>query len=103
MTENIHGQDHISAQEYYAGFTNRHGSLGNRFKDIDDEVHFHDLRRELREPSTINFVLDFGDEDAFCATNLEEEDLKLLLRKPVCLYQSASMEIMIIWQTNNIY
>lgn len=82
MTENIHGRDHISAQEYYAGFTNRHGSLGNRFKDIDDEVHFHDLRRELREPSTINFVLDFGDEDAFCATNLEEEDLKLLLRKP---------------------
>lgn len=92
MTENIHARDHSSAQEYYAGFTNRHGSLGNRFKDIDDEVHFHELRRKLREPSTINFVLDFGDEDAFCATNLEGEDLKLLLRKPVCFYYNASIE-----------
>lgn len=39
----------------------------------------------LEEAQTQNFVLDFGNEDAWCAVNLEREDVASLLRYPVSI------------------
>lgn len=84
MTENIYARDLLSPQDYYAGFTSDRGSFKDRFKDIDEEAHFVNSMRQLGDPHTHNFVLDFGNEDAFCATDLETDEMKLLLKKPVC-------------------
>jgi hypothetical protein len=71
-----------SPYEYYASFTDR-PSLQNIFRDIDEESCFNAYNRRLRDSQTQNFVLDFGNEDAWCAMNLSHEDFSLLLRKPV--------------------
>ena len=84
MAEHIHARDGLTPQDYYDGFTNDRGSLKDRFKNIDDKIHFDNSIKQLDDPHTENFVLDFGNEDAFCAMNLEAEDLLLLLKKPVC-------------------
>lgn len=70
-----------SPYEYYASFTDR-PSLQNIFRDIDEESCFNAYNRRLRDSQTQNFVLDFGNEDAWCAMNLSHEDFSLLLRKP---------------------
>ncbi|RHZ43210.1 uncharacterized protein CDV56_100933 [Aspergillus thermomutatus] len=67
--------------EYYASFTGR-PALQDKFRDIDEESCFHAYLRRLRDAQTQNFVLDFGNDDAWCAMNLGQEDFGLLLRKP---------------------
>ncbi|RLL92992.1 hypothetical protein CFD26_100450 [Aspergillus turcosus] len=67
--------------EYYASFTSR-PALRDKFRDIDDESCFYAYVRRLRDAQTQNFVLDFGNDDAWCAMNLGQEDFGLLLRKP---------------------
>lgn len=88
MAEAVYTRDLLNPQEYYARLggdrTSREGSLKDRFHDIDDKAHFVDYMSLLQNPLTENFVLDFGNEDAWCATNLNEDELKLLLRGPVC-------------------
>lgn len=84
MAEHNHSRDGPTPQDYYDGFTSDRGSLKDRFKNIDEQVHFDNSVQQLSDPHTKNFVLDFGNDDAFCAMNLETEDLKLLLKKPVC-------------------
>lgn len=69
--------------EYYGSFTDSPDLL-DKFNDIDDEVHFHDYLRLLQKYDTKNFVLDFGNDDAWCALNLEESDFTSLLGKYVC-------------------
>lgn len=70
--------------EYYSSFT--YGPhLKDQFHDIDDVDTNRSYLHRLQDMSTRNFVLDFGNEDAYCALNLEESDLALLLRRPVCL------------------
>lgn len=67
---------------YYASFPRR-PSLSAKFCDIDEEVNFRDYLRFLQEASTQNFVLDLGNEDAWCAVNLEKDDITTLLGAPV--------------------
>ncbi|GIC91938.1 uncharacterized protein Aud_008393 [Aspergillus udagawae] len=67
--------------EYYASFTDR-PTLQGKFRDIDEESCFYAYNRRLRDAQTQNFVLDFGNDDAWCAMNLSQEDFGLLLRKP---------------------
>ncbi|RHZ46669.1 hypothetical protein CDV55_100792 [Aspergillus turcosus] len=67
--------------EYYASFTSR-PALRDKFRDIDDESCFYAYVRRLRDAQTQNFVLDFGNDDAWCAMNLGQEGFGLLLRKP---------------------
>lgn len=70
--------------EYYSSFT--YGPhLKDQFHDIDDADTYASYLHQLQDMSTRNFVLDFGNEDAYCALNLEEPDLTLLLRRPVRL------------------
>lgn len=73
----------LSPQEYYANLSGDRPSLGGKFHDIDDKTHFYNAMRRLEEPCTRNFVLDFGNEDAWYAADLDTEDVKLLLSRPV--------------------
>ncbi|KAF4252946.1 hypothetical protein CNMCM8714_006934 [Aspergillus fumigatus] len=77
-----------SPYEYYASFTDR-PSLQNIFRDIDEESCFNAYNSRLRDSQTQNFVLDFGNEDAWCAMNLSHEDFSLLLRKPVLILTTS--------------
>lgn len=70
-----------TAAEYYSSFSNRPG-LAQKFNNIDEEVHFRDYQKHLQDAATQNFVLDFGNDDAWCAVNLDEEDFAALLNTP---------------------
>jgi hypothetical protein len=79
-------RDQLSPKDYYAALDSDRGSawpLKDKFHDIDDKTHFKPYMKRLSDPLTKNFVLDFGNEDAFCATDLETVEFQLLLRKPV--------------------
>ncbi|KAJ5082526.1 hypothetical protein N7532_011569 [Penicillium argentinense] len=82
MAEHIYARDLLSPEDYYASFTTDRGSLKDRFHDIDNKANFAQSMKLLESPTTHNFVLDFGNEDAFCATNVETDEIKLLLRRP---------------------
>lgn len=88
MAEAVDARDLLSPQEYYAALsgdrTSPEHSLKDKFHDIDDKTHFTHYMDRLQNPLTENFVLDFGNEDAWCATNLKKDELKLLLSRPVC-------------------
>lgn len=69
-------------REFYQSFAGS-SRLKGRFHDIDEEIHFQTYLRLLQNVETQNFVLDFGSDDAWCALNLEEKDIALLLHRPV--------------------
>ena len=69
-------------EDYYSSFTSC-PHLETKFQDIDEEVNFKAYLQYLRDARTQNFVLDFGDNDAWCAVNLEQKDIATLLHKPV--------------------
>lgn len=54
-------------------------------QSIDEKMQFYGAMRRLEDPLTRNFVLDFGNDDAWCASDLDTDELKLLFSKPVCL------------------
>lgn len=71
--------------EYYSSLERR-PHLYDKFHDIDDKAYFMAYSKLLGEAQTQNFVLDFGNEDAWCAVNLEKEDIASLLRSPVSIF-----------------
>jgi len=73
--------------EYYSSFE-KQPHLCDKFRDIDDEASFLTYLHLLEDAHTRNFVLDFGNEDAWCAVNLEREDIASLLRSPVSIDRS---------------
>lgn len=83
MTDSVYSRNLQSPYDYYSSLRSDRGSLEDRFNDIDNRTHFDDYLHRLQHPHTRNFVLDFGNEDAWCATDLDTEDVKLLLGKPV--------------------
>lgn len=83
MSETVYSRDSTTTpQEYYSGLGND-GSIEEKFKDIDDKTQFYGAMRRLEDPLTKNFVLDFGNDDAWCASDLDTNELNLLLSKPV--------------------
>ncbi|KAJ5917722.1 hypothetical protein N7454_010097 [Penicillium verhagenii] len=72
-------RDPLDPKQYYEGLKGAHGSLQHKFNDIDEKFHFEAYMLRLKKPNTQNFVLDFGNEDAYCATDLVTEDFKALL------------------------
>ncbi|KAJ5651689.1 hypothetical protein N7507_009115 [Penicillium longicatenatum] len=72
----------LDPKKYYEGIQGHQGSLRDKFNDIDDPAYFRQYMHLLKEPETQNFVLDFGNEDAYCATDLVTEDFKALLSPP---------------------
>jgi hypothetical protein len=81
----------LSPQEYYSSLSGARPSLEEKFHDIDDKTHFYNAMHRLEDPRTRNFVLDFGNEDAWCGADLDTEDVKLLLSRPVCRCCSISV------------
>ncbi|KAL2847988.1 hypothetical protein BJX68DRAFT_106916 [Aspergillus pseudodeflectus] len=75
----------MTPEEYYSSFPGNL-SISKKFRNIDEELHFRDNLASLRDAQTRSFVLDFGNEDAWCAVDLEQEDLTALLThsKPRC-------------------
>ncbi|KAL2001317.1 hypothetical protein VTN02DRAFT_1917 [Thermoascus thermophilus] len=78
----VSGSQPHDRAEYYSSFSTRPG-LAQKFKNIDEEVHFRDYLQHLQDAMTQNFVLDFGNDDAWCAVNLEKEDFVALLDTPL--------------------
>ncbi|PIG83512.1 ankyrin repeat-containing protein [Aspergillus arachidicola] len=66
-------------KEYYSSFK-ANSNLQEKFHNIDDEAQFRAYLGYLQDVQTWNFVLDFGNDDAWCAVDLEEEDIATLLR-----------------------
>lgn len=91
MSDSSAGRIHQSPVEYYGSFTDR-PHLKEKFHDIDDEAHFRTYRLLLQRYDTQNFVLDFGNDDAWCALNLEEDDFTRLLRRYVRYHASANQD-----------
>jgi hypothetical protein len=80
----------MTPEEYYASFPGNL-SISKKFRNIDEELHFRDNLASLRDAQTRSFVLDFGNEDAWCAVDLEQEDLTALLTHSVCDRQTVSV------------
>jgi hypothetical protein len=81
MAEGIYSPD--SPEEYYASLQGTQGSLESKFNSIDDKTNFEDYMQRLKNPLTRSFVLDFGNDHAYCATDLDTTDLRGLLSRPV--------------------
>lgn len=75
--------------EYYQSFTES-PRLKDRFQNIDEDIYFQYLTL-LQNVGTVNFALDFGNDDAWCALNLGEGDIALLLGRAVCLFNYISV------------
>jgi hypothetical protein len=52
------------------------------FRNFDDERNFDLFDRQTRNPSSTNFCIDFGEDDAFCAFDLDAHAYSKLLRTP---------------------
>ncbi|CAI7635663.1 hypothetical protein PCG10_000353 [Penicillium crustosum] len=81
MSHTTDSRDSTAPQDYYSSLDDE-GSLVEKFKNIDDKTQFYTAMRCLEDPLTQNFVLDFGNEEAWCASDLGTNELKLLLSKP---------------------
>ncbi|KAJ5420886.1 hypothetical protein N7465_003405 [Penicillium sp. CMV-2018d] len=81
MSHTTDSRDSTAPQDYYSSLDDE-GSLVEKFKNIDDKTQFYTAMRSLEDPLTQNFVLDFGNEEAWSASDLGTNELKLLLSKP---------------------
>src|SRR5277367_1941815 len=57
-------------------------ALCQKFQNIDEARGYEICQKDLRSANTHNFVVDFSDAEARCATNLTTEDIKILLEAP---------------------
>jgi hypothetical protein len=76
-----------AAAEYYKSIhvNDKSPSFADRFKDIDDAANFEHYQKLLMNADTKNFVLDFGDDDAWCAVNLDQDEFGALSEETVRL------------------
>ncbi|KAJ5826927.1 hypothetical protein N7447_003690 [Penicillium robsamsonii] len=81
MSYTTDSHESTAPQDYYSSLDDE-GSLVGKFESIDDEAQFRTAMCRLKDPLTQNFVLDFGNEEAWCASDLRTDELKLLLSKP---------------------
>lgn len=66
-----------TAAAYYASLSSQI-PLSEKFRNIDDAQYFRHCQQMLMDSSTRNFVLDFGDEDAWCGFDLTKDDFVAL-------------------------
>ncbi|KAH8697412.1 hypothetical protein BGW36DRAFT_167682 [Talaromyces proteolyticus] len=71
-----------TAAGYYKSISVNDSNLAERFSDIDDAASFQEKQKLLVNPATRNFVLDFGNEDAWCAGDLDENEFTALINEP---------------------
>lgn len=73
---------HQPAADYYKSLS-AGPSLAEKFSDIDDAHNFRQCQQKLLNSTTRNFVLDFGDQDAWCGFDLKKEEFVSLMRDQV--------------------
>ena len=56
--------------------------LSSSLKDLDDSANLRGLERSVTDPHSRNFLVDFGDDDAWCAFDLEVDAFSRALEKP---------------------
>lgn len=71
----------LEGPEYYQNLDS--DEIASQFKDFDDSFYFRMFDERLRRPESQNFVLDFGDDAAWCAFDLSVDAVSKLLRCPV--------------------
>ncbi|EQL37620.1 hypothetical protein BDFG_01194 [Blastomyces dermatitidis ATCC 26199] len=67
------------AKDYYSSVTSSRPQLWESFRNLDNAIHFAECQGCLVDEATQNFVVDFGDDEAYAAFDLEEEDFAALL------------------------
>lgn len=71
------------AKDYYSSITGR-PQLWDAFRNLDNAIYFAECRGCLIDETTQNFLVDFGNDEAHAAFDLDEEDFAALLSSPVC-------------------
>ncbi|KAF2761742.1 hypothetical protein EJ05DRAFT_507375 [Pseudovirgaria hyperparasitica] len=66
--------------DYYQDIENLR--IRQRFKDFDDPKNYERFDLDVRNPDTKNLVVDFGDDEAYCASNLNSNDIADILDAP---------------------
>ena len=73
---------HQTAADYYKSLSSE-PTFAGIFSDIDDAHNFRQCQQKLLTSTTRNFVLDFGDQDAWCGFDLEKDEFVSLMKDPV--------------------
>lgn len=92
MSSTTDSRESTAPQDYYSSLDDE-GPLVEKFKNIDDKTQFYLAMRRLQDPLTQNFVLDFGNDEAWCASDLDTNELKRLLSKPVSLFRRLDLSL----------
>ncbi|EED24334.1 conserved hypothetical protein [Talaromyces stipitatus ATCC 10500] len=71
--------NHQTAVDYYKSLSSQ-PSLAEKFSNIDDAHYFRQCQQTLLNGTTRNFVLDFGDQDAWCGFDLQKEEFVSLMK-----------------------
>lgn len=83
ITSSSHRSVSKSPIEYYAQFADSCPGLAQKFRDIDQSIYYNESKILLLDPNTQNFVVDFGNDDAWCAVNLEKTEVERLIDSEV--------------------
>lgn len=75
-----------TAAEYYTGLSSKRTGLDQKFRNIDDADNYAEYQTRLLDARARNFVLDFGNEDAWCAVDLQKDDWAAVMQTPVWLH-----------------
>lgn len=73
---------HQTATAYYKSLSSE-PALAEKFSNIDDAHNFRQCQQKLLNSATRNFVLDFGDQDAWCGFDLPKEEFVSLMKDQV--------------------
>jgi hypothetical protein len=73
---------HQTAADYYMSLSLQ-PDLADKFSNIDDAHNFRQCQQKLLTSTTRNFVLDFGDQDAWCGFDMQKEDFVSLMKDQV--------------------
>lgn len=57
-------------------------NIRHNFRDFDSERNFDLFDRQTRDPKSNNFCIDFGEDKAFCAFDLDAQSYEKLLNAP---------------------
>lgn len=73
---------HQTAADFYKSLSSE-PAFAEIFTNIDDAHNFRQCQQKLLTSTTRNFVLDFGDQDAWCGFDLEKDEFMSLMKDQV--------------------
>ena len=66
--------------QYYRA---RGSDIADAFRNFDDKINFDCFEQWAQESNRDNFIVDYGDDQAWCAFDLDAEQLEKLVKAPV--------------------